>query len=139
MSRTIKEVRIIGKGLERVRLCVEDWFRENGFKINQWDSNGKPFLARGWGSILGTVVRPKKGSMVATRIDLTGSIVFQVSFREESSDTILHGEFYAAGAEIFVFIELDFKPRSSILGKLPRESGYKLMTDFLKVMNNYSI
>ena len=137
MSRTIKEVKIIGKGIEEVKIYAGDWFHANGFKIRDWDSKGRLFNLRGWFSIIGAIVRPRAGTIVATQLDPSGCIVFEISLRAEGSDTILHGEFYAPGVEIFVFQELDLRPEAG-LGKFPRESGYVLMMDFLQAMKNYS-
>ena len=65
MSRTIREVKIIGKGLEEVKICDGNWFSTNGFRIREWDSKGRIFNAREWFSMLGAIIRLRADAMVA--------------------------------------------------------------------------
>ena len=109
MSRTIREIRIIGKKPEEIRVCIGDWLYTNGFRIHDWNSKGKWFNARGVFSIIGVVIKPHKGAIVASQLDLSGCIVFEIGLRLDKTDTVLHGEFYSAGGEIFVFTELNLK------------------------------
>jgi hypothetical protein len=139
VSRTIREIKITGKRPEEIKVCIDDWLHTSGFRIHEWDSKGRWINARGLFSIIGVVIRPHKGAIVATQLDLSGCIVFEISLTEDKADTILHGEFYAPVAEIFSFIELDLKSKPGLFfGKLPRESGYELMVQFLKTMEQYS-
>ena len=138
MSRTIREIRIKGKRPEEIRAFIGDWLRANGFRIHSWNSKGRWINARGLFSIIGVVIRPHQGAIVASQLDLSGCIVFEVRLIEDNVDTILHGEFYAAGGEIFVLMEGALKRKTWLIGKIARESGYQLMQEFLETMEQYS-
>ncbi len=48
MSRTIREVRVIGKRPEEIQERISDWFAQNRFEVKEWNSNGTPFTVRRW-------------------------------------------------------------------------------------------
>ena len=132
MSRTIKEVRVFSRKPEEIKNYLRDWFSENSFKINKEKSDGSSFNVRHWCSWIGCKISPHLGSIVAIRLDMSGCIVFETSLREEDSGTVIHGEFYAAGAEFWRGREFDLSPNPSAMAKWPRKKGYEMMAELLQ-------
>ena len=141
MGRTTKEVTIIGKIPAEIENVLDDWFSENGFEVKDWHSDGTPFTIARWG---GTEVSisPHAGNIAAIQMNRGVCIAFEISLRKEGNNTILHGEFYAAGREMLIGayeLPLSSKPKVlDVIGILPRRNGYEAMSSLLKKLEEFS-
>ena len=136
MGRIIKEFKLTSKSPEEIQEYLRNWFVQNHFSVKTWSSDGKPFALRKWWSWLGIKVSSHVGSIVAIRYDFTGCIIFEINLRKAGADTLFHGEFYAAGAEIYRGKEWDLGPKPGATGKLPRKDGYRTMGQLLQELKN---
>ena len=142
MSRTIREVRVAGRNPEEVKEHIALWFAENYFDVKEWSSKGKRGLVYepnpSWAGVNAFVISPKIGSTVAVRIDTNGCIVFEITMKEEGSDTVVHGEFYVATIFSIFGGDWDLVEHSTTIGQQTREYGYVFMTSFTQSLEDFS-
>ena len=134
MSRTIKKVKLTGKNPEDVQKFIDGWLEENGFEVKEMKSDGKPISVKKWFSWYGVRISPRIGSTVAIKYDAGGCIVFEITLSKDGGDTLLHGEFYAAGAESFRGREYDLISEPEFTAKIPRKAGYEAMNKLLQAL-----
>ena len=150
MSRTVQDIKVIGKKPDDVQEYIIDWFSDNGFSVEEWDSKGKPLWARStpvasipsvttrYPSVVPIMarIRPKAGSIVAVNTIQDGCVVFEITLKREGyGDTLVHGEFYTAGWHIFLGKELDLREH----GGGARERGSDLLDSFIDSLSDFSL
>ncbi len=138
MSRTIQEIRVKGRKQKEVKEHIAHWLAENYFAVKEWSFKRKRLPVFAWHSLGFVLLSPHTGSIVAVRMDLSGCIVFEIILKEENNDTLVHGEFYAAGGLILLGREWDLRRKSPAAARWPREGGYVLMSEFLESLESLS-
>ena len=139
MSRTVREVRVIGRKAEKVKEHISLWFSANHFDVKEWASKGKRLWVYTWFTFPGFLLSPHIGSIVAVRIEPYGCVVFEIILKEERNDTLVHGEFYTTGSTIMMGRERDVRASSPTLGKFARQEGYDAMIRFLESLEGLSV
>jgi len=138
MSRTFKDIQIIGRERDGVEESIRNWLEINGFQILSNKFDGTTVSERKWWQLTGHKFTPQNGSLIAAKFNYSGTIVFELLLKQEHNNTYMHGEFYSSGADIFRGTELDLKPNPGILGMWPRKEGYKLMSSLINQLERLS-
>lgn len=133
MSRTIREIRVFNKKPEEVEKHLETWLSANDFIVKECASDGKRLWVA-WFSLPSYMLRPHIGSIVAVRTEMYGCIVFEITLKQDSWDTLFHGEFYVAGSTISLGREFDVRKSSPWWSKIARDEGYDAMIKLLKTL-----
>ncbi len=116
MSRTKKDISVIGRTPEEVKKAVQNWFSEN--KIKAIESNANSMKGR-WGT----------GFVTAAKY-------FQVSFIPIEGGVLAQTEGWVS---IYGINEQDFDPSTMLAGGIPRKEGWKTMERLWSTLESLSV
>ena len=132
MPRTVQEV-ALATGPTETRERILRSLQSHGFEILPQSSTGQPidYPFRSFHARLAT----HPGSIVAIQAKWSGFIVFELDVLPRDAWSLLHGEFYVAGAGggvvDYLGQEMDVLEKPPMVGRIPRKKGFKVMKEFL--------
>lgn len=129
MSRTVRELLVIGRDRATVERFLASWFADHGFQLAAQISQTPELTFKHWdGSI---VIRPRPGSTVFLRIQRGGAtIVLEFTLAESGSGTGIHLEGYVTGRGYpWKGKENEFSPTALAVAGVPRKAGFRVLAE----------
>ena len=115
MSRTRKDIMVVGYSVEQVRAAVQKWFGENNIKVVESSENS---IKGRWGT--GFLTAPK---------------YFQVSLTPKEGGAIAHTEGWIA---VYWISEQEFKTSAMNVGGIPRKEGWRVIERLWSMLESLS-
>ncbi|HXY47670.1 MAG TPA: hypothetical protein VEK13_07250 [Thermoplasmata archaeon] len=129
MTRTQRQIRVPGVGVDQVRAFSLAWLANNGLTVIDEAADGSEKRYPVWGQHLH--IHPTQGSLVAVSGKLSGAVVFELLFYPAGPDSVLNVYGYAAGAgPLFRGKEYEFTPSAMAVAGAPRKRGHDLLERF---------
>ena len=132
MARTTRDVNL-PTDETRTRDLILRWLQRNGFEILELNSTGQPVEKSFRSFRVRLATQP--GTIVAWHARRLGIIVFEIKLEPRDRGSLMHAEFYVAGAGggviDYMGREFDVREKPDLVGRLPRKKGFRLMSSFI--------
>lgn len=115
MSRTRKDIVVVGRGILEVKDAVQKWFDDN--KVEVIDSNAS-FMKGRWGT--GFLTAPKY--FMITFVPMEGAIMIQTE----------------GWVTVYGLMEVEFSSSATVAGGIPRREGMKALARLWSALETLS-